>query len=55
MLDKLTDAELTEKAKKARRNYMRKYRQRPGYKEKNAEYQKRYWARRALRESANEK
>lgn len=54
-LSKLTDAELIEKAKKGRREYMRKYRQRPGYKEKNAEYQKRYWARRALRESANEK
>ncbi len=58
MLDKLTDAELTEKAKKGRREYMRKYRQRPGYKERNAEYQRNYWARQALKaeaEAANDK
>lgn len=58
MLDKLTDAEIAEKAKQAQREYMREYRKRPGFKERNRENQRRYWARQALKaeaEAANDK
>ncbi len=48
MINKLTDAEMNELARKARREYMREYRQRPEAKKKIAEYQKRYWAKKAL-------
>ncbi len=48
MINKLTDAEMNELARKARREYMREYRQRPEVKKKTAEYQKRYWAKKAL-------
>ncbi|NMA23967.1 MAG: hypothetical protein GX938_10740 [Spirochaetales bacterium] len=52
LLKNLTDEELIEKAKEGRREYMRKYRQRPGYKERNADYQRNYWARKALEAEA---
>lgn len=32
------------------REYMREYRKRPGYKEKNRQYQQKYWERKALEE-----
>ncbi len=55
-LQHLTDAEIDKKAVEARRAYMRKYRQRPGFKERQKEYNRRYWARKALAvEEANSK
>lgn len=55
-LQHLTDAEIAEKARKAQREYMREYRKRPGFKERNRDHQRSYWARRALKaEAANNK
>ena len=51
-LQHLTDAEIAEKARKAQREYMREYRRRAEFKERNAEYQRNYWARKALEAEA---
>lgn len=49
MLNKLTGAEINELAKEARRQYMKEYRQRPGYAERNRKYQRDYWRRKGLK------
>lgn len=38
---------MSEAAKAARREYMKEYRQRPGNKERQKEYNRKYWERKA--------